>query len=62
MANGKSAEYLPDDPRYGLNDAELEAYYRAKPAQWAIYCWDKAGTLEARGTYLQDQRLYVQSF
>ncbi len=62
MAGGESAEYLPGDPRYGLNAEELKAYYASKPAEWAIYCWDEAGTLEARGTYLQDQRLYVASF
>ena len=62
MASGEAARYLPGDPRYGLNAEELKAYYSEKPAQWAIYCWDKAGTLEARGTYLQDQRLYVASF
>ncbi|MEE8443924.1 MAG: YciI family protein [Alphaproteobacteria bacterium] len=62
MAGSGAAEYLPDDPRYGLKGEDLAAYYRAKPAQWAIYCWDKVDTLEARGTYLQDQRLYVSSF
>ena len=62
MAGGEAAEYLPGDPRYGLNAEELKAYYSEKPAQWAIYCWDEVSTLEARGTYLQDQRLYVASF
>jgi len=62
MAGSDAAEYLPDDPRYGLKGEALAAYYSNKPAQWAIYCWDKAGTLEARGTNLQDQRLYVSSF
>ncbi len=62
MAGGEAAEYLPGDPRYGLNADELKAYYSTKPAQWAIYCWDQAGTLEARGTLLQEQRLYVATF
>lgn len=62
MAGGEAAEYLPGDPRYGLNAEELKAYYSEKPAQWAIYCWDEVSTLEARGTYLLDQRLYVASF
>jgi uncharacterized protein YciI len=62
MANGQSGAYLPGDPRYGLGPEELAAYYRDKPAQWAIFCWDRGGTLEARGTHLQDQRLYVGTF
>jgi hypothetical protein len=62
MANGHSGAYLPGDPRYGLGPEELAAYYRDKPAQWAIFCWDRGGTLEARGTHLQDQRLYVGTF
>jgi uncharacterized protein len=35
------AGYLPGDPRYGLQGEALANYYRQKPAQWAIYCWDK---------------------
>lgn len=62
MADDEAAEYLPGDPRYGLKGEELKAYYASKPAQWAIYCWDKVETLEARGIYLQEQRLYVASF
>lgn len=62
MAGGEAAVYLPGDPRYGLSAEELKEYYRTKAAQWAIYCWDKPGTLEARGTHLQDQRHYVGSF
>ncbi len=54
-----TADYLPGDPRYGLSDEELKDYYRVKPAEWAIYCWDKVETLEARGTFLQQQRLYM---
>ena len=62
MASDEAAAYLPGDPRYGLNAEELRQYYGSKPAQWAIYCWNKVSTLEARGTLLQDQRLYVASF
>jgi len=62
MTDSGGAEYLPDDPRYGLKGEALAEYYRTKAAQWAIYCWDKPGTLEPRGTFLQDQRLYVSSF
>ena len=62
MPKGEAAEYLPGDPRYGLNAEELREYYRSKPAQWAIYCWDKAGTLESRGTFLQHQKGYVRDF
>ena len=62
MADSEAAEYLPGDPRYGLKGEELKEYYRTKAAQWAIYCWDRPGMLEARGTALQDQRLYVASF
>ena len=62
MPSGEAAQYLPDDPRYGLNAEELKEYYRTKPTQWAIYCWDKTGTVEERGTLLQDQKNYVLEF
>jgi len=62
MPSGEAAEYLPGDPRYGLNDEELKEFFRTKPAQWAIYCWDKKGTHEDRATFLQDQMIYVQEF
>lgn len=62
MADSNSAAYLPGDPRYGLDEEQLKGYYSQKPAEWAIYCWDKPGTVEARGTYLQDQRLYLGEF
>lgn len=62
MAGSDTADYLPGDPRYGLKGEALADYYRTKAAQWAIYCWDKPGTLEPRGTFLQDQRLYASSF
>ena len=57
-----TAEYLPDDPRFGKSDDELKAYYSSKPAEWAIYCWDKPDSLECRGTNLQEQKLYVSRF
>jgi uncharacterized protein YciI len=62
MADSKDAAYLPGDPRYGLTGEALKDFYREKPAQWAIYCWDDTGTLEARGTFLQDQKIYVAGF
>lgn len=62
MPSGEAAEYLPGDPRYGLMAEELREFYRTKPAEWAIYCWDKKGTLEDRGTLLQDQKIYVREF
>ena len=62
MSDGEAAGYLPGDPRYGLSAEELKEYYRSKPAQWAIYCWDKAGMLEKRSYLLQDQKKYVQEF
>ena len=40
MSNGEAGDYLPGDPRYGLSGEALKNYYRTKPAQWAIYCWD----------------------
>jgi uncharacterized protein len=58
MASG----YLPGDPRYGLSGEKLKEFYRAKPAQWAIYCWDKPGTQQARDAALQDQKNYVRGF
>jgi uncharacterized protein YciI len=62
MADSKDAAYLPGDPRYGLTGEALKDFYRDKPAQWAIYCWDDASMLEARGTHLQDQKHYVAGF
>ena len=40
----------------------LKTYYRTKPAQWAIYCWDKPGTAETRGALLAEQKSYVKNF
>jgi uncharacterized protein YciI len=54
--------YLPGDPRYGLSEEALRNYYRTKPAQWAIYCWDKPGTEATRRALLQNQKSYVKDF
>lgn len=51
MADGHPTGYLPGDPRYGLQDEALKTYYRTKPAQWAIYCWDKPGATQARRAF-----------
>ena len=40
MSDTSNPGYLPGDPRYGLYGDALKDYYRNKPAQWAIYCWD----------------------
>src|SRR5207253_3576545 len=40
MSEANATEYLPVDARYGLQGEALKNYYRTKPAQWAIYCWD----------------------
>ena len=62
MSDGKSAGYLPGDPRYGLQGEALKGYYRTKPAQWAIYCWDKPGMAETRRALLAQQKSYVKNF
>jgi uncharacterized protein len=62
MSNQHATGYLPDDPRYGLSGDSLKQYYRTKPAQWAIYCWDKPGAAEARRTLLAKQKSYVSGF
>jgi uncharacterized protein YciI len=54
--------YLPGDPRYGLQGEALKNFYRTKPAQWAIYCWDKPGTAEARRALLPEQKRWVAGF
>ena len=48
MPNDPATGYLPGDPRHGLQGEALKDYYRKKPAQWAIYCWDKEGAAERR--------------
>ena len=62
MSKENATGYLPGDPRYGLTGETLKDYYRNKPAQWAIYCWDKAGAKDVRRALLQDQKRYVTSF
>ena len=62
MSNGEAGDYLPGDPRYGLSGEALKDYYRKKPAQWAIYCWDKAGLADTRRALLAVQKAYVKSF
>lgn len=62
MSNGSTAGYLPGDPRYGLSGEPLANYYRTKPAQWAIYCWDKAGMEATRRALLAEQKSYVKDF
>jgi uncharacterized protein YciI len=62
MSDGNPTGYLPGDPRYGLQGEALKHYYRTKPAQWAIYCWDKPGTAEIRRALLAEQKSYVKNF
>ena len=62
MPNEQSGGYLPGDPRYGLRGEALKDYYRTKPAQWAIYCWDQPGRESARRTLLAEQNRYVKRF
>jgi uncharacterized protein YciI len=74
MSNGEAGQYLPGDPRYGLSGEALKNYYRTKPAQWAIYCWDigersdavlrtaMPGMAEKRRVLLPEQKAYVKRF
>ena len=62
MSSEQSAGYLPGDPRHGLQGEALKDYYRNKPAQWAIYCWDKPGMAAARRTRVAEQTSYVENF
>jgi len=62
MSTENAAGYLPGDPRYGLSGETLKQYYREKPAQWAIYCWDKPGSAEARRALVAAQKAYVAGF
>ena len=62
MPSEQSAGYLPGDPRYGLQGEALKDYYRTKPTQWAIYCWDKPGMEAARRTLVAEQNSYVKNF
>jgi uncharacterized protein YciI len=62
MSTGEAGGYLPGDPRYGLSGEALRDYYRNKPAQWAIYCWDKEGQASSRRALLAEQKKYVAGF
>jgi uncharacterized protein YciI len=62
MPSEQSAGYLPGDPRHGLQGEALKDYYRTKPAQWAIYCWDKPGRESIRRTLIAEQNRYINSF
>src|ERR1700749_2642025 len=62
MSSEAPAGYLPGDPRYGLSGEALKQYYRAKAAQWAIYCWDKPGASGHRSSLLAEQKAHVKSF
>jgi hypothetical protein len=45
-----------------LQGEALKDYCRTKPAQWAIYYWDKLGMEAARRTLLAEQNNYVKNF
>src|SRR6202011_4577174 len=62
MPNKQSPGDLPGEPRYGLQGEALKDYYRTKPAQWAIYYWDKPGMEAARRTMVTEQNSYVKNF
>ena len=62
MQDQPATGYLPGDPRYGVSGEPLRTYYRTKPAEWAIYCWDKPGTAEARRALLPEQKRWVENF
>jgi uncharacterized protein YciI len=62
MSEGEAGGYLPGDPRYGLSGDALKNYYRQKPAQWAIYCWDKEGVADKRRALTPEQKSYVKTF
>jgi uncharacterized protein YciI len=62
MPSEQCAGYLPGDPRYGLQGEALKDYYRTKPAQWAIYCWDEPGMEAVRRALVAEQNTYVKSF
>jgi hypothetical protein len=62
MTSEQSSGYLPGDPRHGLQGEALKSYYRTKPAQWAIYCWDKPEMKATRRTLVAEQKSYVKNF
>ncbi len=57
-----TAEYLPGDPRYGLDGEQLKAYYRQKPAQWVITAWYRPDSAGLRDAGLPGQKRYVSGF
>lgn len=62
MPDQPATGYLPGDPRHGLSGETLANYYRTKPAQWAIYCWDKPAMQDTRRALLPEQQRYVKNF
>lgn len=61
MAPNEVGEYLPDDPRYGLNAEELGRYYSQKPAQWVIFAWDGDGQAATRDAQIDAQKEYAKT-
>ena len=61
MPPNEVGEYLPGDPRYGLNAEELGRYYSQKPAQWVIFAWDKGDQADTRATNIEAQREYART-
>ena len=57
MSTENATGYLPGDPRYGLQGETLRDYYRTKPAQWAIYCWNIGESTGPREVARPDDRL-----
>jgi len=62
MSTENATGYLPGDPRYGLQGETLRDYYRTKPAQWAIYCWDRPAMADTRRALVAAQQSYVKTF
>jgi len=62
MSETTTAGYLPGDPRHGLQGEALKDYYRTKPAEWAIYCWDVPGMQDRRRALLAEQKRHVEGF
>ena len=62
MSTGKTAAYLPGDPRYGLDAEALKNFYRTKPAQWVITAWYSPGGAVLQGATLGEQKRYVAGF
>ncbi len=62
MPDANATGYLPGDPRFGLQGEALKDYYRTKPAQWAIYCWDRKGAGDTRPGLLKEQKAYIKKF